>query len=187
MNLKHQGGKSKWTSRFFITQISISIVQNGPLTLALYLLMRQRSMTYSMLVPLALLKQPLPVNTSTVIDPWKCALVCGVKMLAADCLNPVSGQVELPQIARIYPAHLYQCSVESLSGEFVQVDISNFWCSSKLAWSPFCFVDSNPHSVCISVTSRGTQPCCISSKASHKLHQIVYFPQCILVHSVNSI
>ena len=41
----------------------------------------------------------------TPLDPWRCAVVSGTKMLAADPLSPVSCQVGPPWIGIVCPAH----------------------------------------------------------------------------------
>ncbi len=58
-----------------------------------------------MLVPLLLPKQPWPVEAWTPLDPWRCAVVSGTKMLAADTLSPVSCEEEPPWIRLVFSSH----------------------------------------------------------------------------------
>ncbi len=57
------------------------------------------------LVTLLLPKQPWPVEAWTPLDPWRCAVVSGTKMLAANPLSPVSWEVGPPWMGLVCSAH----------------------------------------------------------------------------------
>ncbi len=57
------------------------------------------------LVPLLLPKQPWPIVAWTPLDPWRCAVVSGTKMLAADPLSLVSWEVGPPWIGLVCSSH----------------------------------------------------------------------------------
>ena len=55
--------------------------------------------------PLLLPKQPKPVEAWTPVDPWRCAVVSGTKVLAADPLRTVSCEEEAPWIRLVCPTY----------------------------------------------------------------------------------
>lgn len=92
-----------------------------------------------MLVPILLPKQLWSVEAQTPLDPWRCVVVSGTKMLAPDPLSPVG----LPGGAFTGRTCLSSTSCRWLiglrSGEFwCQMNTSNwFLCSSNRCWTIF--------------------------------------------------
>jgi len=95
-----------------------------------------------MLVPFLLPKQPWPVKAWTPLDPWRCAVVSGTKMLEKSC--KLWGGASMDRTCLFSTSH--RCSFGLRSGEFGgQVNTSNsLLCSSNHSWTFFALWQMRP-------------------------------------------